>query len=372
MATLRGEPVDRPAVSFYEIDGSQDTEDPDPFNIYNHPSWKPLIELARNRTDRIVMIWEGVSLTNKSPDPLLELTKKETHLDGDGSRLVSTTIKAGRRILTARTKRDRDINTVWTIEHLLKDRDDLRAYLELPELLPGWEPDPSAILNVEKNLGDSGIVMVDHSDPLCWAAPLFEMGLFTVTAMTEPDLFRRLLDRFARWLLPRTEVIARALPGRLWRICGPEYASPPYLPPHFFHEYVTRYDKPMVEAIQRYGGFARLHCHGRLKAILDDIAQTGCVGLDPIEPPPQGDVELQYVREKYGAQFVLFGNLEASDLENLETEEFGGKIERALREGTSGRGFVLMPSSCPYGRVLSKRALSNYEKMVTMAEGLLR
>ncbi len=34
MATLRGEPVDQPAVCFYEIGGFKvDPEDPDPYNI---------------------------------------------------------------------------------------------------------------------------------------------------------------------------------------------------------------------------------------------------------------------------------------------------------------------------------------------------
>jgi len=368
MAILRGEPVDRPAVSFYEIDGSQNMENPDPFNIYNHPSWKPLIELARDRSDRIVR--RGVSFKNEPRDPLAELTKTETRLDEAGSILTTTTIKAGKRILTMRTKRDKDIDTVWTIEHFLKDIDDLKAYLELPEPASGGEPDISVILNIEKGLGDNGIVMIDTGDPLCSAAPLFEMGQFTVVAMTEPSLFHRLLKRFSGWILPRTEAIARALPGRLWRICGPEYASPPYLPPKLFHEYVTEYDKPMVAAIQKHGGFARIHSHGRLRDILDHIAATGCMGLDPIEPPPQGDVELKYVREKYGAQLVLFGNLEASDLENLEANEFAVKIDRAIREGTSGRGrgFVLMPSACPYGRVLSGRTFANYEKMLEMIE----
>jgi uroporphyrinogen-III decarboxylase len=196
------------------------------------------------------------------------------------------------------------------------------------------------------------------------------MGTFTVIALTEPALFRQLLERFAAALLPQTEAIARALPGRLWRIYGPEYASPPYLPPRLFREYVVPYVTPMVAAIRRYGGFARVHCHGRVKAILDDIAATGCMGLDPIEPPPQGDVELSYVRERYGQQMVLFGNLEASDIEFLPTPEFAHKIERALREGTagSGHGFVLMPSACPYGRQLPELALRNYEKMVDLAE----
>jgi uroporphyrinogen-III decarboxylase len=124
----------------------------------------------------------------------------------------------------------------------------------------------------------------------------------------------------------------------------------------------------MVEMIHRYGGYARLHSHGRLKDILDRICATGCDGLDPIEPPHQGDVELAYVRERYGRQLVLFGNLEATDIENLPTPEFEKKVRRALWEGPGGRGFVLMPSACPYGRKLPSLALSNYAAMVRCVE----
>ena len=54
MATLRGEAVDRPAVSFYEIGGLRmDPTDPDPFNIYHDSSWQPLLELAEQETDLI-------------------------------------------------------------------------------------------------------------------------------------------------------------------------------------------------------------------------------------------------------------------------------------------------------------------------------
>ena len=66
----------------------------------------------------------------------------------------------------------------------------------------------------------------------------------------------------------------------------------------------------------------------------------------------------------------MFGNLESSDLENLAPEKFEKKIVKALDEGTagSGRGFVLMPSACPYGRSLSSNVIKNYGKMVELAE----
>lgn len=366
MATLQGKPVDRPPVCFYEINGiDQKGDNPDPFNIYSHPSWHPLLELAREQTDLILL--RGVPLKVISPDPMADLRRTDTYYE-NGTRFIRETIRAGSRTLTALYRRDPDVNTSWVVEHLIKDIDDLKAFLDLPEPPPGGAPQVAGVLEAEKLLGDRGIVMIDTQDPMC-AASQFRMEDYLVIAMTEPILFRRLLDRYARRLFPQTEAVAKALPGRLWRMFGPEYASPPYLPPALFREYVTDYDRQMVAAIQRHGGFARIHSHGNLRAILDHIAATGCVGLDPIEPPPQGDVSLRYVRERYGRQLVLFGNLEASDIENLDTATFAERVKRALEEGTTGpgRGFVLMPSACPYGRVLSARAMRNYETMIRLA-----
>jgi hypothetical protein len=368
MATLRGEPVDRPAVCFYEINGyDEHPGSDDPYHIYTHPSWWPLIELARERSDRTVM--RSVPFLDAPPDPLEERTERQVE-ERDRARWTTTRIRLDGCTLTGGTRRDGDVNTVWTVEHPLKSADDLRALLTLPAPSFGGTPDIDEVLRVERDLGDTGIVMIDTPDPLCQAAALFSMADYTVIALTEPALFTGLLEWFAARLLPQVEAVARVLPGRLWRIVGPEYASPPYLPPRLFREYVVRYDRPMVAAIQRHGGFARLHCHGRLRAILDDIAATDCLALDPIEPPPQGDVGLGYVRERYGQQMALFGNLEASDLENLDERAFGDKVRQALDEGTrgSGRGLVLMPSACPYGRVLSARALRNYQVMLDEAE----
>ncbi len=365
MKTLRGESVDRPAVCFYELNGlDEDPSDPDPFNIYSHPSWQPLIELTREKTDRIVM--RPVPFVDALPSPAAELTDRREHIDANGSRITHTTIRAGTRTLTQTERTDPDVRTVWAVEHLLKNEEDFEAWLELPRAPFSGRPDVSGVLEAERQIGDSGIVMIDVPDPLCEVAEKFEMGEYTIIALTRPDLMHRALEQIAEAQMPRIRAISEALPGRLWRIYGPEYASPPYLPPRLFAEYVTRYVTPMVQAIQEHGGFARIHSHGRLKDILDHIAATGCDGLDPIEPSPQGDVSLSYVRENYGGKMVLFGNLEIADIENLPTDQFVAKVRQALDEGTAGdgRGFVLMPSACPYGRELAELALRNYEAMI--------
>jgi hypothetical protein len=372
IATLNGNKTDRPAVSFYEIGGFNiNPDDPDKYNVYNSPSWKPLLELTNNHTDIIRMAspvraeshssWSGNS-KSYSGNQIVERSEWEK---GD-DRFTRLTYNISNKKLTSLTRRNKDIDTVWTIEHLLKNIDDVRTFLQLPDELFEEQINVEPLIEQETELGDKGIVMVDTEDPLCAVATLFSMDDFTVFAFTEQDLCHKLLEKHARYIHKRTEQVAREFPGRLWRIYGPEFASEPFLPPHLFNEYVVSYDKPMVEMIQHYNGFVRLHSHGNLRGILDHMAGMKVDAIDPIEPPPQGDVELEYVRQKYGQQMVLFGNLEISDIENMPSEKFRQLVRRSIKAGTmgEGRGFVLMPSSSPCTREISELTLRNYQIII--------
>ena len=369
--TFRGKPVDRPPVSFYEVDYYLGAEnDPDPYNILNDPSWKPLLDLVREKVDRLVN--HTPPLVPDTSEELDRLTTSETREEG-GVRITRGVIRtpAGRD-LAYEHRREREVNTVWATSHPVKSPEDLEAWLSLPEDPVAGVVDVSAFLAAERELADDGLMLLDTGDPLCLVAELMSMEDYTVIALTEQALFHRALERASRLLLKRMEKIAAALPGRPWRICGPEYALPPYLPPALFREYVARYDRRLVELIHRHGGWARMHAHGRVSTALAAMVELGCDATDPLEPPPQGDVRLLDVRREYGGEMALFGNLESSDLENLPTPAFRGRIQTALAEGAAGggRGFVLMPSACPYGRKLSALALANYEAMIEEIERL--
>ena len=363
LATFKGEKVDRPAVSFYEIGGWKMEADGDEFNVWNDNSWRPLVKMAEEYTD----IMRMVSPRWIVDDEMASITKTETWREGH-SIFIRTTIKTPGRVLSALYRRDKDVQTTWTLEHLLKDRDDVVAYLKLPEPSPGT-PDISHILEEEKALGDAGIICIDTGDPICMAAELFSMSDYTVFAFTERKLFHQLLERFANMFFVRCEEVARRLPGRLWRICGSEYASEPYMPPYLYDEYVVRYTGEMVRLIQKYGGYARIHSHGRLKNILPMLKKMKIDGLDPCEPPPQGDMTLAEIKKVIGKETVLMGNIEVSDIENLPTKEFEKKVITALKEGTEGegRGFILIPTACPYGRTITPLTLANYERMLALA-----
>jgi hypothetical protein len=376
MATLRGDAVDRPAVNFYEIGGFLvNPGDSDEYNIYNSPSWQPLLDLAENHTDLIRLVspvraqshlsWDGSANSGVRKQFVNEKVYEE-----NDSRFTRLTFKLGSKELTSLTRRDKNLDTVWTTEYLLKSSDDVKLFLELPDEIFEEIIDITHLGEEEKKLGDSGIVMVDTEDPVCAVASLFNLEDFTIFAFTEQELCHRLLEKHARYIHKRTEQVAREFPGRLWRIYGPEYITEPFFPSSFFDDYVVKYTGPMVKLIKHYGGFVRIHAHGRIKNVLDYILNMGADATDPIEPPPHGDVELKYLRRKYGKQLVLFGNIEITDIENMPCDLFRRVVKNTIADGTSGegRGFVLMPSSAPYGRNISERTLRNYQIMVEEVE----
>lgn len=376
MAILKGDVVDRPAVNFYEIGGFLvNPDDSDGYNIYNSPSWQPLLKLAENHTDIIRMVspvraqshlsWNGSSSIDVRKQFVEEKVWEENN-----SRFTRLTYNLGKKKLTCLNRRDKDIDTVWTTEPLLKNVDDVNLFLQLPDEIFEENINTGHLEEQENRLGESGIVMVDTEDPVCAVASLFSLETFTIFALTEKELCHKLLEKHALYIHKRTEKVAREFPGRLWRIYGPEYITEPFLPPTLFDDYVVKYTKPMVKQIKNYGGFVRIHSHGCIKNILDYIINMEADAIDPIEPPPHGDVELKYVRRKYGKHLVLFGNIEIADIENMPSDMFRRVVKQTIADGTSGegRGFVLMPSASPYGRNISERTLRNYRIMVEEVE----
>jgi uroporphyrinogen-III decarboxylase len=128
----------------------------------------------------------------------------------------------------------------------------------------------------------------------------------------------------------------------------------------------------MVKMIKDHGGFVRIHSHGCIRNVLDYIVNMGTDAIDPIEPPPYGDVELGDIRKKYGKRLALFGNIEVTDIENMPEQMFRKVVKKTIADGIcgEGRGFVLMPSASPYGRNISKLTLRNYQIMIEEVESV--
>ncbi|MCY3023018.1 MAG: hypothetical protein NTW87_28920 [Planctomycetota bacterium] len=357
LACLRGEIPDRVPVSTYELVGwNADAWE------NKHRSYRRLMDVIREKTDCLYMC--GVSVPNVRAQ---EQLVTHDHWDEGDQHVTRTIARTPTRVLTTVTSHAADVMTTWKREHPVKDLEDLAAYLDLP-----WEPGQPDFKDLNKAWrdldGTRGLPLVSIGDPICELAEAFEFGNFTVHAVTETKALSAALDRLHE---RRVEELRRILTGPVrnvvFRICGPEYATPPYLRPDLFRLFVTKYDTEYIRMIQAAGAFARLHCHGKIGRVVDQIAEMAPDALDPLEPPPDGDIDIAGLKKALGTRVCLMGGLE---LKHLEAEDAGfvaDLVRKTMAAGSPGGRFVIMPTAAPINLPLARRTQRNYSRFIETA-----
>jgi uroporphyrinogen-III decarboxylase len=251
-----------------------------------------------------------------------------------------------------------DLHTTWVTEHWCKSPEDVDKALSVP-----FEPlqyDFSDYARIKAEVGEHGIIMTSLHDPLCLAAELMEFGEFTIWAMTETDHFARTVRKLHERIMENLKNMLDTQVVDLYRICGPEYATTPYLPPRFFDEFVVPYVKEMTALIHSRGGKVRLHSHGKIQRVLDMILETGVDAIDPCEAPPDGDIHLVEIKERCGDQICIFGNLQLKLLEHASIDDVKKAVIACMDAAKIGGGFVIMPTAAPINTPLARKTEENY------------
>ncbi len=347
LRTLRREAVDRVPISTYELAGYNSG------SWYNRqPSYKKLMEFIREKTECLY----GCSYS--CPNSALKVIQTDERWEEDEHRFHRVTLHTPKGDLKALYRSQDDLHTTWCLEHFLKDIDDIEKWLSIP-----YEPGEVGIDGVKKaeeEVGDGGIPFVDQADPVCVVAELFNFEDFLLNWLTDRHRIVYALDViFERQYYGLKRALELGA-GPAFRIVGPEYATPPYVPPEDFRELVVKYDRKLIELIHEHGGFARIHCHGRIREALPMMVEMGADGTDPIEAPPSGDIELAEVKKLYGKELVLFGNMQLRDLEFFTPNEVDEFVKEAMEAAKEGGGYVLMPTASPIDAPLKPETESNY------------
>ncbi|MBN1808255.1 MAG: hypothetical protein JW909_04245 [Planctomycetes bacterium] len=355
LAVMNGVLPDRVPVSTYELAGWNSAAWEN-----SEPSYSRLMDYIRRNSDCIAM-W-GPSWSNAGLGGLFTTwtdtvdAERETWMEGE-RRVTRTVVHTPGGDITAVDANDPGIYTTWHLEHFCKSAEDVERVLSIPyEFVP---PSFDDLPRIRSEVADRGIIMPSIADPLCIAAELFAMSDFTIFAFTERDLFKAVLDAMLPRVMDVLAAMLEAEAGDMYRVVGPEYASEPYLPPELFAEFVVPYDRPMCDLIRSYGRYARLHSHGRLKNNLDSVVATNCNGIDPAEPPPDGDVTIADIRGQY-PDLGIFGNIELKVLEHGSPEDVRSAVSVAMEHGKPGGRFCLMPTAAPINVPLAEKTADNY------------
>lgn len=347
MAVLNKQVPDHVPISTYELCGynSQSFEN-------QEASYKNLMDFIRAHTDSLTM-WNP---PYKQRHPIAEM--ETISWEEGGYHVEKRILHTPKRDLTSTIKFTDSIKTVWQVEHLCKNLEDVDAWMALPdEPLIYYSGDYERIVS---ELGDHGIVMASLEDPICMAMEMMEFGEATVWALTEPEHFKATLEELHHRNIRNIKNMLEVCPVDLYRICGPEYATPPYLSPKHFEKFVYPYLCDMVNLIHSYGKKVRIHSHGKIGQVLDMILETGADAIDPCEAPPDGDITLKEVKKAIAGRMAIFGNLQLKLLEHASETEVRETVRLCMESAKEGGGYVIMPTASPINIPLSPITERNY------------
>lgn len=354
---------DRVPINTYEMAGRNSRD-----WYCRQPGYGRLMEFIRSHTDCI---------TNWNPEPVGDnFLGSDRFLGSDHPLELDTRIEsAGGFTRTTRvlhtpqgdlrsvTQADPHVHTTWQVEHWCKSIEDVERALSIPYVPATY--DASDLGRVRQELEDHGIVMASLEDPAYLAADLMSFQDFLLWVVEETDQYARTVEILAERVRENLRRQLDCCVLDAYRICGPEYMTPPYLPPACFERFMMPHVRDMVEIIHERGARVRLHCHGKIGRVLDMIFETGCDGLDPCEPPPDGDIELAEVKRRCLARGVsVWGNIELKLLETATAAEVRDEVRRIFEVAKDGGGFVLLPTAAPISVPLSSRTEENYRAFI--------
>lgn len=329
-------------------------------DIYNIDSYKSLAEYARHNTDFI----ERYTINNNDIVSMVlfnhpEIEKLCIEENLPEYRRVVNTVRYGGIELSKVVTTYHGGRTVQ--ENYVKDIEDIYKFMELPYEMPVIDLEPYR--ENTKRLGEAGLPGIFFEDAFSMFHHICSEEDSVLWAYTETNIVKEFLE----FIMPRLEALYRQFleggVGEVFWLSGAEFLCEPLASRNIFHILSTTYNKRIVSIIRDFGKKTLLHCHGKIKNILPELAEICPDAIQPIEPHPMGDVTLREVREILGPDMILIGNIEYTALAESSEEEIYNLVKNAIEEG-GPLNFILCPSCAPYEKVLATHTAENYIALI--------
>lgn len=153
-------------------------------------------------------------------------------------------------------------------------------------------------------------------------------------------VLERLTDATIAW------AVAQARHGVDAVLISSAFAGGGFISPKMYNELVVPYEHRLTDAVKAEGLPVYTHTCGKIGDRLELMADTGTLGIDTLDPPPLGNVELADAKRIIGERLFLKGNMNSVALLDYTTkEQVIAEASERIRIGKPGSGYILS-SAC--------------------------
>jgi uroporphyrinogen decarboxylase len=218
---------------------------------------------------------------------------------------------------------------------------DADADLSDPACYPYWFT--NAIRHARK-LGEEISVHVEVFAPFTHLLELFGYEQALYALLDAPDKCHKLLDVFASFGEAQIEIYAKEKPDAI--DVSSAFAGAGFISMDMYREFVMPYEDRLYKKVNNLGLKSCVHTCGAIGDRLGLMAETHVDGVETLDPPPLGTVELSEAIEEFGKRFWFKGNLDAvNEMLNASDADFEKAVKQRLEIGMQGSGYILS-SAC--------------------------
>lgn len=193
---------------------------------------------------------------------------------------------------------------------------------------------------VRAAVGDAVSVHGEVFSPFTHLMELFGYTQALIALATGPAKAHRLLEQLT--VAAVAWAVAQARRGVDAVLISSAFAGGGFISGKMYREFVVPYERRVTEAVKAAGVPVYTHTCGKLGDRLELLAETGTQGVDTLDPPPLGNVDLAEAKRRIGGRLFIKGNMNSVEL--LACQSKAAVVAHAadrLRAGKPGGGYIL-------------------------------
>jgi uroporphyrinogen decarboxylase len=178
-----------------------------------------------------------------------------------------------------------------------------------------------------------------HLGPFMAAYMAMGFEKFFLRIIDDPAFIHALLEDRTEWAIAMFRKAGEL--GAEVMILGEDAAhkGAPMISPKMWREFVLPYHHLIVDAVDEPMIF---HSDGNILPVLPMVIDAGFIGYHSLEPA--AGIDLGNVKEEYGKDLVLIGNVDVGILAKNDLQAVRDEVDRCISQGAPGGGYMI--ASC--------------------------
>ena len=228
--------------------------------------------------------------------------------------------------------------------------DSFKAFQASKATLPITDPDGfedhvfGMLDKVIKRVGDEYSVHGEVRAPFDHFLNLTGMEEGLMAILDNPEKTLEILDKTCEWSIALAVAQVRRGADAI-KISSP-FAGSGFLSPDMYEEFILPFESRLAKAVRDEGKPIYTHTCGAIGDRLELICQTGVSGIECLDPPPLGDVDIKEAVELLNKKIFIKGNVDpVNTLLRGDIDAVRADVTNIVEASRAMEGFILS-SAC--------------------------